>query len=110
MTEQEKKEEIERITSFANNKIDTSTPAELRSDMKVIVLSLIDFVASNKPELLYRETLSEDKLKLFFKMIAGAAMEAVTASVMPGGMKKLENKYANIMQVYPLLVKYANAE
>lgn len=110
MTKEESEKEIQRLIAFANNRIDTSTPDEIKHDMKILVLSLIEFVASAKPELLHKETPDEDKLKLFFKMIANAAMEAVTASVMPGGLKKLEKKYDNLMRIYPLLQKYSNVE
>ena len=106
----QQKAELDNIILYADNKISTSTEAEIKSEMKLLVLSLIRLVGEQRPELLDKNTPEEDKLRLFFKFLAGSAMEAVTASAMPGGIKKLEKKYEDLLKIWPLLTKYSNAE
>ncbi len=94
----------------ATNKIDSCTEQEIKEDMKFLVSSLIGFVAEQDERILSNETASDEIGKLFFKMIASIALEAMSAGVVPGGKKKLEKKFEGIMQLHPLLLKYSSHE
>jgi len=96
------------LVKAAIHKIDSCTEEEIKSDMKLLVVSLVQFVAEQDARILEKNTPSEDIGKLSFKMVANVALEAMSAGVVPGGKKKLEKKFENIIKLHPLLIKYSN--
>lgn len=101
---------IDRLIKTATDKIDSKSEAEIKTDMKKVVVSLIEFVGGEDGRILDPNTPEDEIGKLFFKMIGNLVMDGMTAKVSPVHKDKLEKKFENIMSLYPLLKSYSNIE
>lgn len=100
--------EIEKLISSVNDKIDGQPESEVKNEMKFLLTTLIEFVASRQPAILLSSTPPEKVGGLFFKMIGSIATDAMTAMVSPFHKKSFERSVENIMKLWPLLKKYSN--
>ena len=95
------------IINKVNVKIDNSTEDEIKNDFKLLVNSIVSFVANEQPRLLDKNTPESEQTKLFFKMIGSVATEGLTAGMFASSKKKMEHKFVNVKKIYPLIQKYS---
>ncbi len=100
------KQIVQDLINRTIKNIDSCTEAQVKSDMKLAITSLIEFIGTEQPKILNPETPEDQIGKLFFKMVGGIAADALTA-FLPSQKKALEQKFENVMAIYPLLKKYS---
>lgn len=98
----------DELISIASKNIDNASEYQVKEDMKQLVLTLVNFVGSERPEIFDKNIPRDEKGKLFLKLIGGVVADSVTAQFGGAFRRKFDEKIEGIMNLEPLLIKYCN--
>lgn len=99
---------VDEMLKGINHSIDAKPKDEVIADFKLLINSIVHFVASQEPRIMDKSLEDKEVAKYFMIMIGKLAGEGMTAQAMPFLAKNFEKKIEGIKKLYPLIQKYAS--